>query len=221
MGSDWVGNPGLLPSRNTGLEAAVSYRGAGFYASSSFFVNWVSDFIAVHAQPRINMVPGVMNKQATSYANVDATLLGGEISAVATLAEQLFLSGDLSYVRGSQVPDPALQITSTNLAQMPPLRGRATLRWDNGRFWAEAEGVFSAAQTRVDTDLSEQPTPGWGIANLKVGANVAHFTVTVGVGNVFDRQYYESLSYVRDPFRSGVTVPEPGRNVFANLGWRY
>ena len=167
------------------------------------------------------MAPGVMNTTATSYANVDATLLGGELTAVATLVDQLFLSGDVSWVRGSQAADPALNITSSHLQEMPPLRGRAALRWDNGRFFAEAEGAFSAAQNRVDTDVGEQSMPEWGIANLKAGANVASFTLTIGVGNLFDRQYYESLSYVRDPYRSGVRVPEPGRTVFANLGWRY
>ena len=35
------------------------------------------------------------------------------------------------------------------------------------------------------------------------------------------RYYVEHLSYWRDPFRSGVRVPEPGRNVFANLAVRF
>ena len=220
-GTDWVGNPGLSPGQNTGVDAAVSYRGSRFFASASLFANWVNGFVIVHGQPRANMVPGVMNATATSYANVDATLLGGELTGVATLTDQLFLSGDVSWVRGSQAADPARGITSTNLQEMPPLRGRAALRWDNGRFFAEAEGVFSAAQNRVDADIREQPTPGWGVGNLKAGANVASFTLTIGVGNLFDRAYYESMSYVRDPYRSGVRVPEPGRTVFANLGWRY
>jgi len=30
----------------------------------------------------------------------------------------------------------------------------------------------------------------------------------------------ESLSYQRDPFRSGVRVPEPGRSLFANASFR-
>ena len=162
-----------------------------------------------------------MNASARSYANVDATLLGGEVNAVATLTDRLFLSGDLSYVRGSQDRQPALGILSTNLAEMPPLRGRAGLRYDTGRFWAEAEGIFTAAQTRVDTDVKEDTTAGWGIANLRLGANVGGFVLTAGVANLFDRFYYEALSYQRDPYRSGIRVPEPGRMFFANVGWRF
>jgi len=221
MGNDWVGNPGLAPSRNTGLDLALSFRRSGFYAGLNLFANRVNDFVALHDQPRVNMAPGVMNTTARSYANVDATLLGGELSGVATLTDRLFLSGDVSYVRGSQDADPAKQIYSTNLAEMPPLRGRAGLRYDTGRFWGEAEGIFSAAQNRVDTDLEETPTPGWGIANLRLGANVGGFTLTAGVANLFDRLYTQSLSYQRDPYRSGVRIPEPGRTFFGNLAWRF
>jgi iron complex outermembrane receptor protein len=104
---------------------------------------------------------------------------------------------------------------------MPPLRGRLALRYDTGNVWAEAEGIFASAQNRVDTDLQETPTAGWGIANLRVGANLAGISLTAGVANLFDRYYYESLSYQRDPYRSGVKVPEPGRVFFANAGWRF
>ncbi len=220
-GSDWVGNPDLVPSRNTGLDAAVSFRRSGFYASLNLFADRVNDFVALHDQPRVNMAPGVMNTAARSYVNVDATLLGGEASAVATLTGRLFLSGDVSYVRGSQDADPARQVFSTNLAEMPPLRGRVALRYDTGKLWGEAEGVFSAAQNRVDTDLGETPTAGWGVANLRIGGSFAGLTLTAGISNLFDRLYYESLSYQRDPYRSGVKVPEPGRRFFANLSWRF
>ncbi len=220
MGSDWVGSPDLAPSRNTGLDLSASYRGAGFFTSASLYGDRVSDFVIVYEQPRVNAVKGVMNTVARSYANVDATLLGGEVTAVVTLTDRLFASGDVSYVRGTQDAVPAQGILSTNLSEMPALRGRLALRYATGRYWAEVEGVASAAQTHVDTDLNEQPTPAWQVANVKVGGNVAGLELTVGVWNLFNRTYYETLSYQRDPFRSGFKVPEPGRNFFVNLGWQ-
>ncbi len=45
--------------------------------------------------------------------------------------------------------------------------------------------------------------------------------ITVGLDNLFDKAYIEHLSYQRDPFRSGVRVPEPGRNFFVNIGYRF
>jgi len=127
----------------------------------------------------------------------------------------------VSYVRGTQAPRPEVGILSKDLAEMPPVTGRASLRWDDGRFWGEAEGVFAAAQSNVDTDLAEGTTPGWGIANLRAGFTIGSVGLTLGVENLFGRLYSEHLSYQRDPFRSGVKVPEPGRNVFVNLSYRY
>jgi iron complex outermembrane receptor protein len=82
------------------------------------------------------------------------------------------------------------------------------------------EGLFAAAQKNVDTDLNEEETPGYGILNLHLGVRRGGLSLTVGIGNLFDRAYMEHLSYQRDPFRSGVRVPEPGRNVFANIAFR-
>jgi iron complex outermembrane receptor protein len=38
---------------------------------------------------------------------------------------------------------------------------------------------------------------------------------------VFDARFVEHLSYQRDPFRSGVRVFEPGRNLFVNVDFRF
>jgi iron complex outermembrane receptor protein len=221
MGTDWVGNPDLEPSRNTALDLSASYRTGRLFVSASGFLNEVADYVILADVKKLNMVPGVMNPTARTYENVDARLAGGEAAAALTLTDRLFFSGLVSYVRGTQDPRPELGILSTDVAEMPPVTGRASLRWDNGRFWGEAEGVFAAAQTHVDTDLLETTSPGWGIANLRAGFTFGSFGLTAGVENLFGRLYREHLSYQRDPFRSGVKVPEPGRNVFVNLSWRY
>jgi len=221
MGNDWVGNPALSPSRNTGLDLAASLRRSRLFVSVGLFSDWVADYVTVHAQPRVNMAAGVMNSSARSYANVDATFVGGEAQAVLTVTDRIFISGNLSYVRGRQEEDPARNITSPNVAEMPPLNGRAALRYDTGRLSAELEGVFSSSQEDVDASLGETRSPGWGIANLKVGLQAGGFSVTAGVSNVFDRAYFESLSYQRDPFRNGTRVYEPGRNLWATVGYRF
>ncbi len=221
MGTDWVGNPDLEPSRNTALDLSASYRAGRLFVSASGFLNQVADTIVLADVKKVNMVPGVMNPMARTYENVDARLAGGEASAAVTLTGYLFFSGAVSYVRGTQDPRPELGILSENVAEMPPVTGRTSVRWDNGRVWGEAEGVFAAAQTHVDTDLLESTTPGWEIANLRAGVAFGDFGLNVGVENLFGRLYSEHLSYQRDPFRSGVKVPEPGRNVFVNLSYRY
>jgi iron complex outermembrane recepter protein len=218
MGSDWVGNPELSPSRNTGVEIQARYERAGAALSASLFWNHVDDFITVSSAARVQAVPGVMNTRARTWTNVDATLRGGEASGTLPLRGHLFLSGELSAVRGLQRVSGSG--ADSDLAEMPPLRGRLGLRYDDGRLFALAEGVFAADQDRVDAALGEQPTPGWGVASLSAGWRTARLTLTGGVTNLFDRAYAEHLSFQRDPFRSGVRVFEPGRSAFLSASLR-
>lgn len=221
MGSDWVGDPALSPSRNTGADLALSFRRSGLSLSASGFWNRVEDWVTVHDQPRVEAVPGVTNTTARSYANVDATLAGLELSGVVALTDRLFASGSMAWVRGTQEGNGAKGIAAGDLPEMPPLSARTALRYDAGAFHAEVEGVFAAAQERVDASLKESPTPGWGVLNVKAGGAIGPVELSAGVANVFDRTYREHLSYQRDPFRSGTLVNEPGLTVFATATWRY
>ena len=220
-GTDWVGDPGLVPSRNTGLDASFSWERRGVRASLCLFQQWVSDYIAVVPATRTAAVPGVMNSQARSFANVDAELRGGELATSVALGSRVFLTGDLSYTRGTQAEDPARGIAGGPLAEMPPLAGRVGLRFDDGRLFAALEGALAGRQDRVDAALQEEPTPGWAIANVRAGLRWRKLLATVGVANLFDRDYVEHLSYQRDPFRTGAVVPEPGRNVYVNASVRF
>jgi iron complex outermembrane receptor protein len=104
---------------------------------------------------------------------------------------------------------------------MPPLRSRAGIRYATGRISAELEGVFVARQGKVNSDLAEAPTAGYGTANLGISGEFKRLTVRIGLQNILDRYYTEHLSFQRDPFRTGVRVPEPGRNLFLAIGYRY
>jgi iron complex outermembrane receptor protein len=221
MGSDWVGNPDLDPARNTGVDAGAVWTRGGASVSAQAYAYRVNGYIAVYDQVRMAAVPAVMNAKARSYANVDATLKGLEVSASVPAGTRLFVSGDLSYVRGSQAGDEALGIQPSPLAEMPALRARARVRYDDGKAFAFAEQVVTGDQERVDPNLGESPTPGTGFTSLSAGYRWKRMTITAGVSNLFDRYYVDALSYQRDPFRTGTRVPEPGRQWFANLAWRF
>lgn len=221
MGSDWVGNPKLKPSKNTELDLGIKHSTDRLYAKATVFYSYVQDYITVHNQNKVNNAPGVMNNQARSYENVDAQFWGGELDGRLSLTDSLFLFGGLSYVYAKKDTKPEKNIRSSKVAEIPPLKTRVALRYDNGLYFGEIEGVFAASQDRVDRDLNEQKTSGYGIVNLKVGGNYKGLTLTAGVDNVFDKKYYEHLSYQRDPFRSGVRVPEPGRTFYLNLSYAF
>jgi iron complex outermembrane receptor protein len=219
-GSDWVGNPDLDPSRNSGLDAAVSVRSGAFLLKGSVYTNDIRDFINVVNSPKVNDVAGVMNVQSRSYENVHARIAGSELEGSWTIARSWSLSTSLAYVRGTR---PVVTETGTvraNLAEIPPLASRSVLRFDNGRVWGEIEGIVAARQSKVDADLNEEPTVGHELVNLRLGVTVKTVRIWLGLGNVFDARFVEHLSFQRDPFRSGVRVFEPGRNLFLNFDFR-
>jgi iron complex outermembrane receptor protein len=46
-------------------------------------------------------------------------------------------------------------------------------------------------------------------------------TLTGGLDNILNRYYWEACSYQRDPFRSGLQVPEPGRSAYLNAAYNF
>jgi iron complex outermembrane recepter protein len=216
-GSDWVGDPGLKPTRATGLHLGLETRATPFAVTLNAYEDRLNDYVTVYDQQRQQMVPGVMNKKARSYANVAGVMRGAELAASVPLGQGWFASGNVSWVRGTQTSRPEVGINSQNLAEIPPLSSRLTLRWDSGKLFLEGEGVFAAAQDNVNADVQETATPGWGIANLRGGFRFKGASVSLAVNNVANRQYMEHLSYQRDPYRSGVRLPEPGRTLTVNL----
>ena len=221
MGSDWVGNPDLAPSRNTGVDLSMTVQRPRATVTANAYLNRIDNYVAVYRARRLTMVPGVMNASARSYVNVDALQRGVEASGSVTVRRPLSLSGDVSYVRGTMTPRADLGVTSSDLAETPPLRARLRARVDDGRLFAELEGVASAQQTRVDRSLGEATTPAYGLANLTAGLRHGRVSVAAGVANLFDTYFVEHLSFQRDPFRSGVRVAEPGRNLFVNASWKF
>jgi iron complex outermembrane receptor protein len=221
MGTDWVGNPELKPSKNTELDLGIKHSTDRALIKATAFYSYVQDYITVHNQSKVNSVPGVMNSQARSYENVNAQFFGGELDLRLSLTQELFLFGGMSYVQARKETKPEKNINSSNVAEIPPLKTRLALRYDKGSYFGEVETILSATQNRTDTDLREQKTSGYGVVNIKVGGNFKGFTINAGIDNVFDKRYFEHLSYLRDPFTTGVKVPEPGRTFYVNVSYTF
>jgi len=150
-------------------------------------------------------------KPARSYKNIDATLYGGECTLQASLPCFFVLKGGLAYTwgRDDTLDEP--------LAEIPPLEANVALRYERERWFAELEGKFADEQDRVNNDLQEEETSGWGVANFTAGLAYKKITLRGGIQNIFDKQYFRHLSYQRDPFRSGINIPEIGRSFFMML----
>ncbi len=217
---DNVGNPLLPPTRNTEFTAGVNLKRGGSYIKPVLFYSNLDDYIVLDRQPRINLItmPGMT---ARSYENVDARIYGGEISYAVALKNSVSVSGGTSYSRGIRDRKPEAGVISTNLAEMPPLRSWVALRYVRNATFVELGGMAAGRQGRVDTDLKETATAGYGTMNFKLGTSYKKLSGMLVVDNLLNRYYYEHLSYYRDPYASGVKVPEPGRSCFAQVSYTF
>jgi iron complex outermembrane receptor protein len=211
-----VGDPNLPIVRNTESTAGAVFRHGSSYIKPTLFYSEIDNYILVNNQPPLNM-NGMMPSSTRSYTNVDAHIYGGEISYAFGLLADFSLTGGTSYAKGTNVPKPQAGVLSSNLPEMPPMRTWAALRYTHKFGFAEIGGTGVARQNLVDTDLNESVTAGYGLMDVKLGLRYWKLSAGFAVDNLLNHYYTEHLSYFRDPFASGVHVPEPGRNFFGQL----
>lgn len=165
------------------------------------------------------LLPNMMypyGRFARTFKQVDAILYGGEVSLKYRISDQYLAKAGISYSRGIN------RTEDTNLPEIPPLKGILGIKWIYQQFYVELEGEFANVQNQVDVNIGEKRTPGWGIGNLYVGYELENnknqsIKFLAGVKNIFNRFYYEHLSYLRDPYTTNIRMPEPGRNLFVQL----
>ena len=218
-----IGNPNLPVVRNTEATAGAIYRHGSSYFKPTLFFSNLDNYILVNDQPLLNPMMGMtgMSSSVRSFTNVDAHIYGGEVSYGVSLPAGFSLRGGSSYSRGTNARKPEAGVFSTNLPEMPPFRTWAALRYTHHWGFAEVGGTGVGRQGLVDTDLHETPTAGYGLLSVKLGLLCRKWTASIVVDNLLNRFYYENLSYYRDPFASGVKIPEPGRNFFAQVKYGF
>jgi iron complex outermembrane receptor protein len=214
-----VGDPNLPIVRNTESTVGLIFRRGSSYVKPTLFYSQLDDYIVVNDQPQVNMA--MAPAMARSYTNVEARLYGGEMSYAFSLPAGFSLNGGGCYSRGANDRKPQAGVLSTNLPEIPPPRTWAALRYAHKYAFAEVGGTGVARQDLVDQDLKETPTAGYGLMNVKLGLTYHKLYAGVMVDNLLNHYYYEHLSYYRDPFSSGIRVPEPGRNFFAQLKFSF
>jgi len=206
---NWVGNPGLDTVKNREIDLGIKYQGEHFHGKLTLFYSNVKDYITV-----VNIAGSGSAKPARSYRNVDATIYGGEGALEVHLSDAFILKGGIAYTWGN---DDTLD---EPLAEIPPLEANIALRYDRKQYFAELAGVFADRQDRINLTLQEEETAGWGVANFSAGIEYKHIVLYGSIINILDEQYARHQSYQRDPFRSGIIIPEIGRSFFISLSLR-
>ena len=188
----WTGNPELDAPVKAMLRGTV---GAGAANVEAFFTH-------VARYPYLKRTAGD-TQRAVSFGNVDARMIG---FTVHTHRRFVDLTASYTFAQNLSNDGP--------LAEIAPLSGGATVR--SPRFWgiqAATTIEASLAQDRVDDLLDERRTPAWLRVDAGLSRSFGDLAVVFEIENLADNLYYRHLSYLRDPFASGMRVFEPGRQV--------
>ncbi|WP_457635882.1 TonB-dependent receptor domain-containing protein [Persephonella sp.] len=212
---NWVGNPNLNPTKNNEIDAGFEYYRGLFGIKGNLFYSDLTDYIYLTS---INPIR-YETKPAQSYQNIDAHIYGGDLTAVGMLTDTVSVEAGVAYQRGKK---DSGNYTDSDLAEIPPLKTRIAVKYDNGTVFGQIEGIYASPQEDVDSDLNEQKTKSYYVVNIKTGLNAGNRAfIGLGIDNLFDKNYYTHLSYLRNPFSSGTKVPEPGRFVYMNVSYRF
>jgi iron complex outermembrane recepter protein len=214
-----VGDPRLEPEIGLGGEVLARLTTGAVRAEAAGFVNRLDNYIFPSSRGRAEL--GAQgNRPRFQYTNEDARFWGAEGGVTVRPAGDLVLDGTLSWVAArftsERAPIPIISPGDTTFVPaspypplIPPVLGRAVARWDASRWFAGGGVRWAASQTR--TGDFETPTDGYVIAEVTAGARVFWggrlHAITLRVDNLFDREYRDHLSRLKD------IAPAPGRDV--------
>lgn len=217
-----VGDPSLRHETGIGVDAFVRVNTSSVRAELAAFRNQLDDFITSSSRGRA--ILSAQGQPLFQFTNEDAVFTGveGELewNLTRTIALDLMASHVQAKFTNSRAPIPVFTYTETSLdttylpasrypSLVPPTNGRVELHHDGPRLHGSVGARFAAAQRR--TGDFEEPTAGYGVGFATIGYRFLHrdafHTLTLRMDNLFDTEYREHLSRIKD------IMPEPGRSV--------
>ncbi|HEY3452560.1 MAG TPA: TonB-dependent receptor [Myxococcales bacterium] len=204
-----VGDPGLYPVGNTEADLGLRYGSSSVQVRAQVFFGRLTHYVI----PGSVAAADAGGAQAKTYRSVEAHLYGAEATGTVRLPFGLSLRLGVAYTEGQNLSD------AVPLAEISPLTANAALRLGKGPVFIEIEERYAARQNRVDPNLQEPATPAWFVTDLRLGVLFHGARLSAEVRNLLNKQYYEHLSYSRDPFTSGIRVPEPGTSLLATVSY--
>lgn len=214
-----VGDPTLQAEKKWEGELGTTLTGDHFTLSVSAFHAAVADFILPTVIDHRDVDGDGNPDTIKGFANVDATLSGGELGLEYHPIPTVYVPMTLSYVRGQNTSN------DRDLPEVPPLFGTVDARWQvlaAGDTWLRGGCNFAADQEHVDPLFPEDRTGGYTTWHLGLESEpLRGWRLGLLVDNLFDKLYNEHLTReavlpVGD-LAAGQEVPAPGRNVTVTL----
>ncbi|MFC1672618.1 TonB-dependent copper receptor [Pseudomonadota bacterium] len=211
-----VGNPNINPEEHYQIDFGGDAKIAGVNVSASAYYDYVKDFIFRDvARGQAGMA---MSDSAVVYRNIDATLMGVDLTANHTFTNQVSLNGSFSYVRGQN------EESNSALPQIPPLKVSMDVSYPMSDWLLGTRVSAASKQTRVDSSTATGSgrdvgkTAGYVTADLYASRPVGDsFEVGLGVTNVFDKTYANHLNKSNSFDNTETQVNEPGRSFYVRM----
>jgi iron complex outermembrane recepter protein len=199
------GDPDLESEQALGFDVSFRWRGSIASGEVTYFLNHIDNFIFRELTGGIE--DGLPE---TFFTQGDSRLQGIESHVDFRVGPMFWIEGGLDYVRGE------LTALDQPLPRIPPLRGRAGVRFQRNAFQAGIDGIFTAKQDRIffiDTPtgpVGETPTNGYNLMKLFASYSFVTgkttSTITARLDNATNALYFNHLNYLKD------LAPEIGRD---------
>ncbi|MGD9970547.1 MAG: TonB-dependent receptor [Sulfuricurvum sp.] len=217
-----VGNTNLDATKNREFDVGAEHTIGNLHLKGTFFYSDLKNYIYAYKT-------GVGS--TVSYANIDALIVGGDFRADYLLNNDFRIESGIALQKGTKKDTAQLDALSTatqtdrDLADIPPLKGRIAVVYDDAKNYASAELIAARSQI-YDANNGEQAIAGYSLLNLKYGTDFGNgFSLTAGLNNVFNKAYAVSNSYIGlTTLMEGaqpLILNEPGRNFYATLGYKF
>jgi len=210
------GNDNLKATKNREIDLGAEHTAGNFHIKGTAFYSDLKDFIYQYKT----------GASTNTWANIDARIVGLDLQADYMLNNEWRIESGAAYQKGTKKDPNVLGQNDNDLAEIPPMKGRIALVFDNSADYAMAEVIGARFQT-IDSDNGEQEVAGYGILNLKYGHGFQNgFSLTAGINNFFDRTYAVNNGYIGNELITGdgidpLVLNEPGRNFYATLSYKF
>lgn len=218
--SGFYGNPDLEKTKNTEVDLGFQADMERFSFKTKGFYSDLNDFIYQEG-------PG-----PKTWTNIDAHICGADVKALLDIGYDFSIEAATAYQRGEKDSQPRNN-NDKNLAEIPPLKAKLALRYDNSNifgidasnFFGILEWIHSRCADDVDIDAGEKELSGWDVVNARAGYQYKNLTFNVGVNNIFDKTYAVANSYEYDVVGGAASIPkiinEPGRFFYGSFSYMF
>ncbi|MFA6760955.1 MAG: TonB-dependent receptor [Sulfuricurvum sp.] len=208
------GNDKLKQTKNLELDLGYEFVGEDLSLKAKAFNSNLKDYIYL-----------VKDGARYGFENIDARVYGFELSGIYYANDDVWIDAMASYKRGTKRSYASDE--SKHIADMAPLRARATLNYEYmpqsvASFEVEASDRWGS----IDANSGEQKLAGWSVYNAKIKHAVSkNLDLTLGVDNITNKTYARSNSYVDIILlsSSGATMllNEAGRYFYTNVTLKF